>query len=545
MSLSYVHGASRAPLLHDTIGATLERTATRFPDAEALVTRHEGQRLTYGALNTAVNAVARGLLARGVERGDRVGIWSPNRADWVLIQYAAAKVGAILVNISPAYRVAELEYVLNQSGTSLLIAATAFKTSDYVAMAEQARPNVPQLRAVVHFDSSSWLDLLAAAERIPEDRLRHRIAQVQFDAPANIQYTSGTTGTPKGATLSHHNLINNAFFIGEALRYTERDRLCLPLPFYHSFAMVVGNLACATHGACVVIPEASFDVPAILEAIDAERCTSLYGVPTMFIAELQHPDFDSYDLRSLRTGVMAGAPCPVEVMKQVIERMHMKEVAIIFGMTETSAATTITALDDSMERRVTSVGRILPHTEVKIVDDEGRIVPRGEPGEILTRGYCVMLEYWNDPQRTAEAIDQARWMHTGDLGTIDEDGYFNIVGRSKEMIIRGGENLFPREIEEFLHTHPDVVDVAVIGVPDAHYGEELMAWIVPNGDHSLSEDEVKDYCRGRIAHFKIPRYVKFTTSLPTTVTGKIKKRELRDKAIEELQLESAAAIRTA
>ncbi|HZI38443.1 MAG TPA: AMP-binding protein [Acidimicrobiia bacterium] len=546
MTLSYAHGPSTQPLLGETIGENLDRTAARVPDNLALVSRHQNRRYTYAEFNAAVDEVARGLLALGLEVGDRIGIWSPNYAEWVLVQYATAKVGVILVNINPAYRTSELAYVLNQSGCRMLIAAPSFKTSNYEAMIDEVRPELAGLEKVILIGAASWDELVAGAASISEVALRERSAALQFDDPINIQYTSGTTGFPKGATLSHHNILNNGYFIGEACRYTEADRVCIPVPFYHCFGMVLGNLACTTHGAAIVIPEAGFEPKATLEAVAAEGCTSLYGVPTMFIAELEHPDFEKYDLSSLRTGIMAGSPCPVEVMKQVVSRMHMEEVTIAYGMTETSPVSTQTVPEDSLEHRVSTVGRVHPHVEVKITDPEtGRVVERGVAGELCTRGYSVMTGYWNDPERTAESIDAAGWMHTGDLATMDADGYVNIVGRIKDMIIRGGENLYPREIEEFLYTHPDVSDVSVIGVPDAKYGEELMAWVKVREGATLTEDALKEFCKGKIAHYKVPRYVKFTDEFPMTVTGKIQKFKMREQAVEELGLQTAAGVRTA
>jgi fatty-acyl-CoA synthase len=546
MTPSYASGVSALPLLGETIGANLERTVARVPDSEALVSCHQGLRYTYAELNEAVDVVARGLLAAGFEPGDRVGMWSPNNAEWVMVQYATAKIGAVLVNINPAYRTSELEFALNQSACRMLIAAPSFRSSDYRDMVGQVRPNVGRLEQAIFLDSPEWDDLLTAGRALPPDRLAARAAVLDFDDPINIQYTSGTTGFPKGATLSHHNILNNGFFIGEFCRYDERDRVCIPVPFYHCFGMVLGNLACTTHGATIVLPEAAFEPLAVLQTVEAERCTSLYGVPTMFIAELGHPEFHRFDLSSLRTGIMAGSPCPVEVMKQVISAMHMAEVSIAYGMTETSPVSTQTAPDDSVDKRVGTVGRVHPHVEVKIVDPaSGRTVGRGHPGELCTRGYSVMLGYWNDPERTAETIDAARWMHTGDLATMDDEGYLNIVGRIKDMIIRGGENVYPREIEEFLYTHPDIADVQVIGVPDIKYGEEIMAWIRPREGARMAEEDVKAFCRDRIAHFKIPRYVKFADEFPMTVTGKIQKFKMREQAIAELGLESAAAAQTA
>ena len=543
---SYANGPSTQPLLGETIGENLERTAARVPDNLALVSRHQDRRYTYAEFNAAVDEVARGLLALGLERGDRIGIWSPNNAEWVLVQYATAKVGVILVNINPAYRTSELAYALNQSGCRMLIAAQSFKTSNYEAMIGEVRPDLPALEKVILIGTPGWDELIAGAASVSDEALRERSALLQFDDPINIQYTSGTTGFPKGATLSHHNILNNGYFIGEACRYTEADRVCIPVPFYHCFGMVLGNLACTTHGAAIVIPEAGFEPRATLEAVAAEGCTSLYGVPTMFIAELEHPDFESFDLSTLRTGIMAGSPCPVEVMKQVVSRMHMEEVTIAYGMTETSPVSTQTVPEDSLEHRVSTVGRVHPHVEVKIIDPEtGRVVERGVPGELCTRGYSVMTGYWNDPERTAEAIDAAGWMHTGDLATMDADGYVNIVGRIKDMIIRGGENLYPREIEEFLYTHPDVSDVQVIGVPDVKYGEELMAWVKVRDGATLTEEDLKEFCRGKIAHYKVPRYVKFTDEFPMTVTGKIQKFKMREQAVEELGLQAAAGVQTA
>jgi fatty-acyl-CoA synthase len=542
MELSYANGISNTPLLGETIGANLERTVARFPDREALVSRHQGLRYTYQALNDAVDVVARGLLDLGLEVGDRVGVWSPNCAEWVLVQYATAKVGVILVNINPAYRTSELAHALGQSGCRLLVAASSFKDSDYAAMIDQVRPELPLLQQTVLLGSASWDDLLSAGEAIAPDRLRERESALDFDDPINIQYTSGTTGFPKGATLSHHNILNNGFFTGELTRYTEADRVCIPVPFYHCFGMVLGNLACTTHGSTIVIPEAAFDPLAVLETVEVERCTSLYGVPTMFIAELEHPDFGRFDLSSLRTGIMAGSPCPVEVMKQAMSTMHIGEVTICYGMTETSPVSTQTGPDDSVDKRVATVGRVHPHVEVKIVDPiTGRTVPRETPGELLTRGYSVMIGYWNDRARTGEVIDDQRWMHTGDLATMDSDGYVSIVGRIKDMIIRGGENVYPREIEEFLHGHPDIVDVQVIGVPDPRFGEEITAWVKVRPGAELIDEDVRAFCRGRIAHFKVPRYVRFADDFPMTVTGKVQKFRMREISIAELGAEMAGS----
>ncbi|MEV6445820.1 AMP-binding protein [Amycolatopsis sp. NPDC051716] len=544
---SYASGTSEVPLLGDTIGDNFDRTVAAFGERDALVDRAAGTRWTYRELAAEVAALALGLVARGIGKGDRVGIWSPNRAEWTFLQYATAKIGAILVNINPAYRAHELEYVLNQAGIRLLVASDAFKTSDYPAMAEEVREKCAGLEQVVILGSEGWQALLDAGRGGDPAQLAHLQAGLSADDPINIQYTSGTTGFPKGATLSHHNILNNGYFVGELCNYTEQDKVCIPVPFYHCFGMVMGNLACTSHGACMVIPAPAFDPRATLEAVAAERCTSLYGVPTMFIAELNHPDFGEFDLTSLRTGIMAGSPCPVEVMKQVIARMGMAEVSICYGMTETSPVSTQTRSDDSIERRVSTVGRVGPHLEVKVVDPEtGLTVPRGEPGELCTRGYSVMLGYWEQPDKTAEAIDAARWMHTGDLAVMDGDGYVNITGRIKDMVIRGGENLYPREIEEFLYTHPDILDAQVIGVPDEKYGEELMAWVrMREGASPLTAEKVREFCSGKLAHYKIPRYVHVVEEFPMTVTGKVRKVEMREKSISLLGLEQAAAAKYA
>jgi fatty-acyl-CoA synthase len=534
---SYSNGPSTTPLLGETIGDNLDRMAARFPDREALCIPYQGVRLTYAELVEEVNLVARALIAGGIERGDRVGIWAPNCAEWVLVQYATAKAGVILVNVNPAYRTSELEYALNQSGCRMLVAAQRFKTSDYVETVEEVRPQCRALERVVFLDGPDWEELRAAGERADDAERASRQAVLQFDDPINIQYTSGTTGFPKGATLTHHNILNNGFFVGEGCRYTEEDRVCIPVPFYHCFGMVLGNLAVTTHGACIVVPAPAFEPQAVLATVQDERCTSLYGVPTMFIAELEHPDFAAYDLSSLRTGIMAGSPCPVEVMRRVIERMHMEDVTICYGMTETSPVSTQTGADDPLERRVGTVGRVHPHVEVKVVDPgSGNIVPRGETGEFLTRGYSVMLGYWDDEERTAEAIDRAGWMHTGDLATMDEEGYLNIVGRSKDMVIRGGENVYPREVEEFLYGHEDVTDVQVVGVPDLRYGEELCAFVILREGAQTTPEALQDFCRGRIAHYKVPRYVQIVDAFPMTVTGKVQKFKLREQAIQELGL---------
>jgi fatty-acyl-CoA synthase len=546
MTSSYAQGQETVALLEETIGANLERTVARFGDREALVSFHQDRRYTWTELNQAVDELARGLIAAGLQKGDRLGIWSPNCAEWTLVQYATAKLGVILVNINPAYRTSELEYALRQSGCRMLIAASAFKTSDYRAMVGEVRDGLDALEQVVFLGGEDWEGLQAGAADVDVDELRGRSATLSPSDPINIQYTSGTTGFPKGATLTHRNILNNGFFVGEGVGYTEADRVCIPVPFYHCFGMVMGNLACSSHGAAMVIPAPAFDAEATLAAVAAERCTSLYGVPTMFIAELNHPRFDEFDLESLRTGIMAGSPCPVEVMKHVIERMHMSEVGICYGMTETSPVSTQTAVDDPVEKRVGTVGRVGPHLEVRVASPEtGETLACGETGELCTRGYSVMIGYWEDTERTAEAIDPDQWMHTGDLATMDDEGYVNIVGRIKDLVIRGGENVYPREVEEFLYTHPDIGDVQVIGVPDDRYGEELMAWVIPREGASLDEDAVREFCRGRIAHYKVPRYVKFVDSFPMTVTGKVQKFKMRDQAIDELDLSAQASAKTA
>ena len=533
--ISYVHGPSLTPLIGETIGANFDRIVASDPEREALVVRDQDVRWTYAELGARVDRLARAFVATGLRPGDRMGIWAPNCAEWVLVQYASAKAGVILVNINPAYRTSELEFVLKQSGCRVLVSARAFKSSDYVSMVEEVAPGCDALERTVFLDSADWEELLAAGDgelSLP--------AWLQFDDAINIQYTSGTTGFPKGATLTHHNILNNGFFIGETCRYTSEDRVCIPVPFYHCFGMVLGNLACTTHGACIVVPAPSFEPTATLSAVQDERCTSLYGVPTMFIAELDLPEFDDFDLTSLRTGIMAGSPCPVEVMRNVIDRMHMAEVTICYGMTETSPVSTQTSADDDIDHRTATVGRVHPHVEIKLIDPaSGACVERGLSGELCTRGYSVMLGYWNDPEQTAEAIDPAGWMHTGDLATMDEDGYVKIVGRSKDMIIRGGENIYPREIEEFLYTHPEIKDVQVVGVPDARYGEEIAAFVIVRTSGTVDTEAVREFCRGKIAHFKIPRYVMEVDEFPMTVTGKIQRFKLRDQAIEWLDLRSA------
>ena len=550
---SYVSGASERPLLGVTIGEQLDLTAARFPDNEALVVPHQGVRWRYGEFKERVDRLAAGLLALGLEPGDRIGIWSPNNSEWALTQFAAAKAGLILVNINPAYRLAELEYALNKVECRALVTAESFKSSRYIDMLRQlapaldrARPGalkagkLPHLEIVVRLGAARGGGMYAfdeVAERAgaAERRRLEALGRVlQFDDPINIQFTSGTTGFPKGATLSHHNILNNGYFNGVALRLSDRDRVCIPVPLYHCFGMVMGNLMCAAHGAAMVYPGEAFDPLAVLHTVEGERCTVLYGVPTMFIAELDHPEFARFDLSLLRTGTMAGSPCPIEVMRRVVGALHMEEVTIAYGMTETSPVSFQSAADDPIERRVSTVGRVHPHVEVKIVDAEGKVVPRGVPGEILTRGYSVMRGYWNDEAKTAEAIDRAGWMHTGDRGTIDEDGYGNIVGRIKDMVIRGGENVYPREIEEFLYRHPKVQDVQVIGVPDEKYGEELCAWIRLRDGEDADADEIKAFCKERIAHFKVPRYVKFVDGFPMTVTGKVQKFKMREAMIAAL-----------
>ena len=573
LTLSYVHGASSTPFLDTTIGRAFDLAAERYQEREALVVRHQSIRWTYAELHERVNRCASGLLSLSLEPGDRVGIWSPNRAEWTVTQFATAKAGLILVNINPAYRLSELEYALNKVGCRALVTASSFKDSDYIGMLRElvpelddvesaapqseAEPGAPQAEAklgalkserfpslefVIHLGSDNekgmirFQDLMEAGTPEDERRLNAIADTLQFDDPINIQFTSGTTGLPKGATLTHHNILNNGHFVGEVLELTREDRICIPVPLYHCFGMVLGNLTAITHGATMVYPSEGFEAEAVLAAVSEERCTTLYGVPTMFIAELEHPDFGSYDLSSLRTGIMAGSSCPIEVMKRVTSEMHMDEVGIAYGMTETSPASFQTAPDDSLERRVGTVGSIHPHVEVKIVDADGRIVPCGEPGELLTRGYLVMLGYWGDADRTAEAVDAAGWMHTGDLATIDAEGYCNIVGRIKDMIIRGGENVYPREVEEFLYGHPDIEDVQIIGVPDERFGEQLCAWIKLRDGTSVTTEQIQDFCKGQIAHFKIPHYVKFVDSFPMTVTGKVQKFLMREQMMQELEL---------
>ncbi|MET9921813.1 AMP-binding protein [Streptomyces sp. NPDC006435] len=528
--LSYAHGAATTPLLGDTIGRNLDRAVEAFGEREALVDVPSGRRWTYAEFGAAVDELARALMASGVAKGDRVGIWAINCPEWVLVQYATARIGAVMVNINPAYRAHELEYVLNQAGISLLVASLSHRTSDYRALVDQVRAGCPALRAVHYIGDPSWDELLAGAGSVTPEQLAAREAELSCDDPINIQYTSGTTGFPKGATLSHHNILNNGYFVGELIAYTEQDRVCLPVPFYHCFGMVMGNLGATSHGACIVIPAPAFEAAAVLAAVQQERCTSLYGVPTMFIAELNLPDFGSYDLSSLRTGIMAGSTCPVEVMRRVVAEMHMAEVSICYGMTETSPVSTQTRRDDDLERRTGTTGRVMPHIEVKVVDPvTGVTLERGEAGELCTRGYSVMLGYWEQPERTAEAIDAGRWMHTGDLAVMREDGYVQIVGRIKDMIIRGGENIYPREIEEFLHRHPKIADVQVVGIPDDTYGEEVLACVIPKDPADPpTPDEVTEYCREQLAHYKIPRRLQILETFPMTVSGKVRKIELRE-----------------
>ncbi len=555
MNTSYAHGASPIPLLGETLGANFDRIAAAYPQTEAVVSVHQGVRLTYAEMRAATDEFARGLIALGVRHGDRVGIWSTNTLEWVIAQFATPKIGAILVNVNPAYRSSEASYALRQSGVSVLLTQVRHKSTDYVEIVREIRPMLADLRTVVLIGDDElneplegalrWSDVSLAAASVSAETLAERLAETQFDEPINIQYTSGTTGFPKGATLSHHNILNNGFFIGEGCRYTNADRVCVPVPFYHCFGMVLGNLAIVTHGATIVIPNYTFDPVLTLEAVQKERCTSLYGVPTMFIAELALPDFGRFNFSTLRTGIMAGSPCPVEVMRRVQSEMHMAEVTICYGMTETSPVSTQTSVDDPLEKRTSTVGRVHPHIEVKIVDGQGAIVPRGTPGELCTRGYSVMLGYWQDQDNTAKAIDAARYMHTGDIATMDEDGYLNIAGRIKDMVIRGGENIYPREVEEFLYAHPAVKDVSVIGVPDEKYGEELCAWVILHEGQQATEEEIREFCRGKIAHYKVPRYVKFTAELPMTVTGKVQKFKMREISTSELDLESAAKIVTA
>jgi len=552
---SYVHGSSATPLIGETIGLYFDRAVAKWHDREALVVPQQGVRWTYGALKSRADEIAAGLLALGLEPGERIGIWSPNSAEWTLTQFAAAKAGLILVNINPAYRTYELAYALNKVGCAALVLARSFKSSDYVAMLRELAPELatsrpgeltavglPKLRLAILADGPAEAGLLAfeaiaaAARPVDRQRIADMAAELQFDDPINIQFTSGTTGSPKGATLSHHNILNNGFFVGEAMGLVEGDRLCIPVPLYHCFGMVMGNLACITHGATMIYPSAGFDPLAVLRTVESERCTALHGVPTMFIAEMEHPEFHRFDLSTLRAGIMAGSPCPIEVMRRVVDVMHLSEITIAYGMTETSPVSFQSSIQDSIERRVSTVGRVQPHLEVKIIDTSGRVVPRGTPGELCTRGYSVMLGYWDDTARTDEAIDAAGWMHTGDLAVLDEEGFGNIVGRIKDVVIRGGENVYPREVEEFLYLHPKIGDVQIVGLPDVKYGEELCAWIRLREGEAATEDEIIAFCRGRIAHYKIPRYVRFVDAFPMTVTGKVQKFLIRQHMIEELGL---------
>lgn len=555
--ISYVSGISDTPLKGQTIGDCFDETVARFPDREALLSLHQGLRYTWAELQAAVDQAARALLALGVKKSDRVGIWSPNCAEWTITQFATAKIGAVLVNINPSYRTHELEYALKQSGASTLILQGKFKSSDYVATLAELAPELreggpgtfksaklPELKRVVCLDADraltgmfSWQSMLAHADEVSAEHLAEVQATLQFDDPINIQYTSGTTGAPKGATLSHHNILNNGFFVARTMALTEEDRMVIPVPLYHCFGMVMGNLGCVTHGATMIYPGDGFDPEATLRAVSEEKATALYGVPTMFIAELELPDFERFDLSHLRTGIMAGSICPIEVMRKVIERMNMKDVTICYGMTETSPVSFQTQTDAPLEKRVTTVGTVHPHLEVKLVSPEtGAVVARGETGELCTRGYSVMLGYWNNEEATDKAIDSAGWMHTGDLATMDDEGYVAIVGRIKDMIIRGGENIYPREIEDFLYTHPAISDVQVIGVPDEKYGEEVMAWVKLADGQQLDADGLKEFCKGKIAHYKVPRYVKFVDEFPMTVTGKIQKFKMREEATHELGL---------
>jgi len=562
---SYDCGTSTYPLLGYTIGEMLNRIARKYPRTDALVSVHQGIRYTYGEFLGRVNDLARGLMAIGVEKGDRVGIWAMNHAEWVLTQCATARIGAIMVNINPAYRTYELEYVLKQAEIQTVIVQDRFKTSDYIGMFREACPEVdtsrpghletekfPFLKNVIFMGDEpqkgmfSWSQIISRGQAVSKDELVAREESLDFDDPINIMYTSGTTGFPKGVVLSHHSILNNGYIIGEGMNFSEKDRLCIPVPFYHCFGMVLSNIACMTHGSTMVLPSPTFDALEVLKTVEKERCTALHGVPTMFIAELSHPDFPKYSMKTLRTGIMAGSPCPIEVMKEVNRKMNMSEIVIVYGQTETAPGVTMTTTKDPLERRVSTVGRVFPHTEIKIIDPKsGKIVPRGEIGEICARGYCVMKCYYHNPSATNATLDENHWNHTGDLGTIDEEGYVKIVGRLKDMVIRGGENIYPREIEEFLHHHPKIADVYVVGVPDVKYGEELCAWVMVENGHSLSEEEVKEFCRGKIAHYKIPRYVMFVNEFPMSITGKIQKFKMREASIKALGLEDASKIETA
>lgn len=536
-SISYVYGEASKPLLGETIGQNLKKTVAQYPNAIALISVHQNIRMDYITFWDETTKVAKALLAKGIQSGDRVGIWSPNRYEWVILQYATSRIGVVLVNLNPAYRKKELQYVVNQSGMKMIVSALSYKTSDYSKMIAKIKRKTDCLKEAIFFDDN-WDDFVTMHTETSDAILEAVEARVQFDDPINLQYTSGTTGFPKGVTLSHHNILNNGYFIGERLHYTNLDKVCLPVPFFHCFGMVIGNLSITSHGACMVIPSESFDPKATLQAVQDEKCTSLYGVPTMFIAELQLPNFNDYDLTSLRTGVMAGSPCPVEIMKQVQSKMYMKEVSICYGMTETSPVSTQTLIGAPLDKQVSTVGTVQDHLEIKIINPEtGEIVPRGVSGELCTRGYSVMLKYWDNPEATQQVLDSARWMHTGDLAMIDEEGYISITGRIKDIIIRGGENVSPREIEEYLYTHENVEDVQVIGVPDEKYGEEIMAWVKPISGSTVTEEDLRAFCKDEIAHYKIPKYWKFVDSFPMTVSGKVRKVEMREISTKELGLD--------
>ena len=553
---SYVHGVSKKPLLGETLGANFDAAVEKWADQDALIVRHQNIRWTYLELQNKVNAFAAGLVSLGLQPGDRVGVWSPNNSEWVVTQYATAKAGIILVNINPAYRIAELEYAINKVGCKALILAASFKSSNYIAMVDELAPEIskskpgeinsirlPTLKTVIQIGGETndgyfdFKQIPALASTKDHQRIENLSDQLQFDDPINIQFTSGTTGFPKGATLTHFNVLNNGYFTGEGLKLSSNDKLCVPVPLYHCFGMVLSNVAALTHGTALVYPAEAFDPLTVLETVEAERCTALHGVPTMFIAELGHPRFKEFDLSSLRTGIMAGSPCPIEVMRRVVEEMHCNEMIIAYGMTETSPIITLSETDDPIEKQVTTVGRIFPHVEVKIIDDIGRIVVPGETGELLARGYNVMQGYWDDPDLTAESIDVAGWMHTGDLATMDVEGFCNIVGRVKDMVIRGGENIYPREIEEYLYRYSKINDVQVFGIPDVKFVEELCAWIILKSGETATEDDIRGFCQGQIAHYKIPRYIRFVDSFPMTITGKVQKFAMRDAMIEELGID--------